>query len=129
MTDDSRWKKADARLSSGRARNVWFGSVRADGRPHLVPLWFVWHERKLWVCVGRGTQKHVNVTGNPNVVLALEDGVSPVIVEGVVREEADEPVRDALAVPFISKYDWDFRTDTDEDWLLMSVEPTKLLMW
>jgi hypothetical protein len=79
--------------------------------------------------MGRGTQKHVNVTGNPNVVLALEDGVSPVIVEGVVREEADEAVRDALAVPFISKYDWDFRTDTDEDWLLASVEPKKLLMW
>jgi PPOX class probable F420-dependent enzyme len=132
MSDDPKLqhlKKAEPRLSSGAARNVWFGSVRADGRPHLVPIWFVWHERKLWVCIGKGTQKHVNVTRNANVALSLEDGVKPVIVEGVARVEAEEALRDKLAETFIYKYDWDFRTDTDEDWLLVSVEPQKILMW
>jgi PPOX class probable F420-dependent enzyme len=122
-------KKADPRLSSGAARNVWFGSVRADGRPHLVPIWFVWREGNVWVCMGKGTQKHVNVTRNPAVTLALEDGVKPVIVEGEARVEAEEAVRDRLAEAFIYKYDWDFRTDTDEDWLLVGVEPRKILMW
>jgi hypothetical protein len=129
VIEESRWKKAEPRLSNDRARNVWFGTVRTDGRPHLVPLWFVWRERKVWVCVGRGTQKHVNLTRNPNIALALEDGVSPVIMEGIASEEPDEALRETLAAPFISKYDWDFRTDTDEDWLLVSVEPKKLLMW
>lgn len=122
-------EKAEPRLSSGRERNIWFGSVRSDGRPHLVPIWFVWHERKIWIAMGSDTQKHVNITRNPKVALALEDGVKPVIVEGEARVESDDALRDTLAEAFIYKYDWDFRTDTDENWLLVSVAPGKILMW
>ena len=129
MSNDENRKKAVPRLKSGRARNLWFGTVRANGLPHLVPLWFVWHDDKIWVCVGRGTQKHVNITGNSNVTLALEDGVKPVIMEGEASIETEEALRDKLAEAFIYKYDWDFRTDNDEDWLLVGVEPQKILMW
>lgn len=129
MTDEQKRQKAELKLNSGRARNVWLGTVRADGSPHLVPLWFAYQDGRVWMCVGKGTQKHVNLIRNPNVVVALEDAVSPVIIEGVAREEPDQKVRDRLAPPFIVKYDWDFRTDTDEDWVLVSVEPGKILAW
>jgi predicted pyridoxine 5'-phosphate oxidase superfamily flavin-nucleotide-binding protein len=23
---------------------IWLGTVRPDGRPHHVPIWFVWHD-------------------------------------------------------------------------------------
>ncbi|QLQ08762.1 MAG: pyridoxamine 5'-phosphate oxidase family protein [Anaerolineae bacterium] len=26
---------------------MWLASVRADGRPHLVPIWFVLHDAAL----------------------------------------------------------------------------------
>jgi nitroimidazol reductase NimA-like FMN-containing flavoprotein (pyridoxamine 5'-phosphate oxidase superfamily) len=31
--------------------NIWLASVRADGRPHLVPVWFAWCEDKLYICI------------------------------------------------------------------------------
>ncbi len=30
----------DRRLRTGPI--IWLGSVRPDGRPHLVPVWFLW---------------------------------------------------------------------------------------
>jgi nitroimidazol reductase NimA-like FMN-containing flavoprotein (pyridoxamine 5'-phosphate oxidase superfamily) len=23
---------------------IWLGTVRPDGRPHIVPVWFAWHD-------------------------------------------------------------------------------------
>lgn len=129
MVDAAKLKKAAPRLANGRARNIWFGTVRADGRPHLVPLWYVWHKDKLWVCVGRGTQKYVNLQKNPNVVLALEDAVSPVIIEGTASDKFDKATIDDLVIQFVDKYDWDFPNDDEEDWVLVGVELSKILMW
>ena len=129
MPDHAQLKKVAPRLTDDKARNIWFASLRANGRPHLVPLWFVWHADKLWVCIGRDTQKHANIKRNHNVALALEDGLSPVIVEGAAREEASRTQRDQLARLFSAKYDWDFQTDSDEDWLLVSVTPQKIMTW
>ena len=36
----ARWRAIEARL--GRESTIWLATVRADGRPHLVPLWYVW---------------------------------------------------------------------------------------
>ena len=32
-----------------KQKNLWFSSVRVDGRPHLVPVWFVWYEGKIFI--------------------------------------------------------------------------------
>ena len=29
--------------------NVWIALTRADGRPHLTPIWFVWVEEAIWL--------------------------------------------------------------------------------
>ncbi len=33
-------------------KNIWLATVRPDGRPHLTPIWFVFHDAKFWVCTG-----------------------------------------------------------------------------
>lgn len=33
--------------------NVWIALTRADGRPHLTPIWFVWVEEAIWLCTTR----------------------------------------------------------------------------
>lgn len=92
-------------------RNVWFAAVRADGRPHLTPIWFVHVDDHLWLCTMGDAVKARLVRGNPHVSVALEDGDAPVTGEGtaVVRPVADAPtgVRDA----FRSKFDWDITED------------------
>ncbi|MEV6909517.1 pyridoxamine 5'-phosphate oxidase family protein [Amycolatopsis sp. NPDC051071] len=58
-----------------RERNVWLCTLRADGSPHVTPVWFVY----------------------------LDDGDAPVVAEGLVRvhrEALREDVLAALAVKY-----------------------------
>ena len=107
--------------------NIWFATVRADGRPHLVPVWFAWHSERLYVCIEAGSVKARNLEQNSRVSLALENGSQPVICEGiaaVVSPPWPEPVVDI----FKAKYDWDITTDGRYD-TLVEVTPVKWLSW
>jgi PPOX class probable F420-dependent enzyme len=108
-------------------RNIWLASVRADGSPHLVPIWFVWQEGKVWIATGEGSQKHANIRREPHVCLALEDGSDPLVIEGLAADQTDPATRDRLAPAFVEKYEWDFRTD-DEYGFLIAITPTRLLL-
>lgn len=127
MIDPEKLAAAAPRLE--RERNIWLCTVRADGRPHLIPIWFVWHDQKVWVCTPAGTQKHVNIQRNPHVAAALEDGATPIILEGLAAERNDPATREALNPVFMRKYEWDFVHDDDADYLLIAITPTKLLAW
>lgn len=88
------------------ARNVWFSSVRPDGRPHLTPVWFVWHAEKFYVGIDPQSVKSRNIRHNPRVALALEDGTNPVICEGIARL-VELPLSEPLLRAFFEKYEWD----------------------
>jgi PPOX class probable F420-dependent enzyme len=115
-------------LRMEQEHNIWLASVRADGRPHLVPIWFVWSEGKVWICTGSGSQKHVNVQQNPHVSVALEDGSDPVVIEGTATIHDDTTTRDVLAPVFQAKYDWDFRDDSEYGGVLIAITPARVLM-
>ncbi|HZD11087.1 MAG TPA: pyridoxamine 5'-phosphate oxidase family protein [Candidatus Binatia bacterium] len=121
-----RWRAIEARL--GREMNVWIATVRGDGRPHLVPVWFVWLDGKIYFATGINTQKFVNLRANQNVALALPDIGSVVIIEGEAHA-ADRNTTEALADYFFHKYEWDFRYDDSVDWRLVEVTPHKILAW
>jgi PPOX class probable F420-dependent enzyme len=125
--DPASLEKVASRLE--KEQNIWLSTIRADCRPHLVPIWFVWHAGRVWISTPRGTQKHVNILRNPQVCVALEDGNSPVIFEGTAQEDNDPATRAALNPVFISKYDWDMVNDRDADYLLIAITPTKMLTW
>jgi len=91
------------------ARNVWLATVRPDGRPHLVPIWFVADGDRWYVCTAPGSIKARNLHSNPHLALALEDGDQPYIVEGQARPVPPPP---EIIGKFKAKYDWDITTDT-----------------
>ena len=79
-------------------------SVRSDGRPHVVPLWFVWDGTAFVMYSKPHAVKVQNLLRDPNAMLALGepgrlDG-SAALVE--VRAEIDEAV--GLITAFASKY-------------------------
>jgi len=47
----------------------WFTTVRADGSPHAVPVWFLWHSGRLLVMSEPRTAKVSNVGGASAVIL------------------------------------------------------------
>jgi PPOX class probable F420-dependent enzyme len=79
-------------------------SVRSDGRPHVVPLWFVWDGTAFVMYSKPHAVKVQNLRRDPNAMLALGepgrfDG-SAALVE--VRAEIDEAV--GLLTAFADKY-------------------------
>lgn len=108
-------------------QNVWFSSVRADGRPHLVPVWFVWHQGKFYIGTDPKSVKSQNIRANPRVALALEDGSKPVICEGSARPLAQPWPADLLAV-FQQKYEWELLKDEQYNDLI-EITPERWLGW
>ena len=49
-------------------------SLAKDGRPHLMPLWFVVRERTLWAWTYGKSQKVVNLRRDPRATLQVEAG-------------------------------------------------------
>jgi len=50
---------------------VWLSSVQADGRPHLVPVWFHWDGERIVAFSKPHARKVDNLRGQPQVMLAV----------------------------------------------------------
>lgn len=111
----------------GSQQNIWFGSVRPDGRPHLSPVWFVWYEEKIYIGTDPKSVKVRNIRQNPQVVLALEDGAHPVICEGAAQI-IQPPLSEGLLAAFYTKYEWDLKREEQYN-QVVEVTPRKWLSW
>ncbi len=105
------------------AQLYWIITVRADGRPHAVPLVGVWHDGAFAFCTGSDEQKHRNLDGNPRVAVATgSTGVTgwnsgkDVVVEGTAVRVTDAAALQALARAWFAKYgdDWHFEVRGQE---------------
>jgi len=108
-------------------KNIWVATVRLDGRPHLVPVWFAWYANKLYLCIERASVKGRNLTANPKISLALEDGSHPLIIEGRAQE-LQKPWPDGVVAIFKHKYDWDIVNDSQYD-QLQEITPMRWMSW
>ena len=64
---------------------IWLNSVRPDGRPHSVVVWFLWEGETVLIFSRPKNQKVHNIQHNSNVVLALDNtnnGDDPITLEG-----------------------------------------------
>ena len=68
------------------ARIAWFSSVRPDGSPHTVPVWFAHDRDYLWVASPASSRKVANVRHNDRVTLAV-DGSAPQSLVAMARAE------------------------------------------
>lgn len=103
----------DASLAASRIRRfleqepvVWLSTVRPDGNPHLVPIWFWWDGEALLVFSKPGAQKVRNLQHNPAVMLALgnaEDDFDVGMLEGRA-ELLDRPTIEVLPAAHLAKY-------------------------
>jgi PPOX class probable F420-dependent enzyme len=86
---------------------LWLGSVRPDGRPHLVYVFFLWDGKNILIFSKPTSQKIRNVQHNPDVTLALDgtkNGEDMVILEGKAELLHDPAVN--LTLPaYAAKYD------------------------
>jgi PPOX class probable F420-dependent enzyme len=117
---------------------VWLSSVRPDGGPHLVPVWFSWDGESLLIASKPGAQKVRNVRANPSVMLALgeaEDDFDVGLLEGRA-ELLDRPASAVLPAGHLAKYDDRMRAIGlgREEFLrtysqVIRIVPTRYLPW
>ena len=77
------WSWAEERLVA--SRNYWLASRWPDGRPHVMPVWGMWHQESFWFCSSKGSRKSRNLSADPRCVITTQDPVDPVVVEGVAE--------------------------------------------
>ncbi len=84
---------------------VWLGSTHPDGRPHIVPVWFLWDGETVLIFT-QPDQKVRNLRQNPRVTLALDDtkgGGDVAMLEGTA-ELLDEPAAAVAPPTYADKY-------------------------
>ena len=107
--------------------NIWLSTTRPDGRPHLVPIWFVFVGDRFYVCTTDKSVKVRNIRARPIATVALESGNQPVIAEGTARV-LHRPYPPSVADEFVRKFDWDLDAEPEYD-ALVEITPTRWLRW
>jgi PPOX class probable F420-dependent enzyme len=85
---------------------IWMGSVRPDGHPHLVAVWFLWTGEQLIIFSRPNQQKTRNLRQSPHVVLALDNtsqGIDSITLEGRA-ELIDDPDINTTLPDYMAKY-------------------------
>jgi PPOX class probable F420-dependent enzyme len=85
---------------------VWLSTVRPNGAPHIVPIWFWWDGEALLVFSKADAQKVRNLRARPRVMLGLgdaEDDFDVGLLEGTA-ELLERPTADVLPRAHLDKY-------------------------
>jgi PPOX class probable F420-dependent enzyme len=120
----------------GRARTAKLATVRADGRPHVAPIWFHLDGEALVFTTGEDTVKGRNMRRDPRVSLCVDDEEPPfafVVIEGEAELSANDPDLLYWATRIGGRYmgedlaDAYGRRNAVEGELLVRVRPTKVV--
>lgn len=85
---------------------LWLASVRPDGRPHLVPVWFLWEGETILLFSKPENQKVRNLRQNPAVSVSLDGtnhGDDVTVLEGIAAIIDGHEVTTTLPA-YASKY-------------------------
>ena len=96
------WSWALKRLRD--AHDYWVSTVWPDGRPHLMPVWAVWHDEALWFSSSRNARKVRNIRAGSAVSVATDDALNPVVIEGTARVMKDSQSLRAFLTIMNDKY-------------------------
>ena len=99
----------DQAHTAGRLRSatiLWLASVRSNGQPHLVPVWFLWEGETILIFSKPENQKVRNIRQNPAVTVSLDEtdeGDDVIVLEGAAELDGDPGVTTALPA-YAAKY-------------------------
>jgi nitroimidazol reductase NimA-like FMN-containing flavoprotein (pyridoxamine 5'-phosphate oxidase superfamily) len=99
------WSHVDERMRN--SLNYWIGTTDANGRPHATPVWGVWLDGVLYFDGSPQTRRGRNLALNPAVVVHLEDGTAPVILQGEAHEIVgiERVLAERIAKGYAGKYE------------------------
>ncbi len=73
--------------------------VRADGTPHVVPLWYEWDGAAMWIPASPGASWRTHITENPRVSVTIDEPWPPLrraFLSGVAAEVPEDAVQGGI---------------------------------
>lgn len=111
-------------------------------QPHVVPVWYSWDGKHLWISSFRSTRKIREIEANPRLSVVIDEGDGDAPTRGVILEGSAELVRDPKlvqpgALVIYTRYlGEDGVLDAepqswlnDPDNLLIKLKPHKVIVW
>ena len=95
----------------------------------MVPIWFVWVNKSLYIATEKKSVKVGNVQSNPNVSTCLEDGLRALICNGTATllevSEMTSVQQQGVIKGFEAKYNWNLSTGKDDQYVLIEIVPKR----
>jgi hypothetical protein len=115
------------------------GTIDADGKPSLVPVWHRWLDGAALICTQTYTRKWRNIERDARVTLCVDTKEAPyraAIVEGTAEPVPDadyDATLQALATHYLGdaggrKY-MGARTPTPETSMVFRIRPDRIVSW
>ncbi len=107
----------------------YIATTKADGSPHIAPIWFVYYRGKIYFETDKTTFKFKNIKRNNKIALCF-GGRETLIIEGFVKWTKEHETK----VPF-RKLLWEkYGDDMDDSYitektLIFEVIPQRKLSW
>jgi PPOX class probable F420-dependent enzyme len=125
------WRKVDVQLQA--QRSIWISTTRPDGRPHAVPVWFIWDGTSIYFITRRDMQKAKNLAQQPWIVVHAGDGDDVIILEGRVEIVTDQEqltrINSAYEEKYVDPYSGARDTIFHEDCDLYRVHVRHVIAW
>jgi nitroimidazol reductase NimA-like FMN-containing flavoprotein (pyridoxamine 5'-phosphate oxidase superfamily) len=126
-------EEVDVFLAEQRTARV--ATVGPEGIPHVVPLWFVWHQGSLFLnsTLGNPTVDNMLRTGTASIV--VDDGDTYDVLRGVVLsgrierlgDEAPSEVERSWSDKYLGGNETPYRRWKDRAWLRL--DPERVASW
>ncbi len=117
-------------------RTAKIATTQLDGRPHVVPVWFVLDGDAIVFMTGEVTVKGKNLQRDPRVTICVDDESPPyafVMIEGTVTMAPNSPAMLEWSIRIARRYMGDDKAETFgkrnavDGELLVRVTPTKVI--
>jgi len=85
---------------------VWLTTVRSDGLPQPVPVWFLWQDGRFLIYSEPETKKIRNIANNPRVAINLNSdlwGDHVVVITGMASVDANATPANKIPA-YVEKY-------------------------
>ena len=103
------WHEVEPRLAG--SHDYWLATAWPDGRPHVMPVWGVWDGSCFWCSSAVRSRKIVNLRRDPRCVVAADDALDPVILDGLAELVTDGDAIGTFLGRMNAKYDTDYGRD------------------
>ncbi len=120
----------------GEARIASLATVRTDGSPTVVPVWFEWDGERARLFTERTSKKIERIRADPRVCLAVAEPVG--VNEAWVTIEGTAAIIDSGAMELAARLAWRYYTvekaeaaialwqKQAETWVIVEIKPSRL---